>query len=309
MGDEYYISLRSAVNHERSDVITNAVSILEEARNEGNWAPFFSAGPGFLIKYVIGPWNDYSEMLYESFLNTEGGESLKTIVDAARVTCKLFAAYATRPYDVQYQCLVEKTRQVVVEVPKERKVGLFRKERYIDHEERTEQYKEAETVCYQGWFIERLHVHFSHETFNPYEETTETLYVDYCLGADGEIYMIVHDDSEQWAPLVLECSSATPMFLANKTFNVFVQAISGTIGALDCIPQGGLSSDLVLEESGPAFRKHYSLNFPAQIDDPSSLPYGTCTGIVNRLLQANLFNEDAKRKLLEEFPSYSPFFE
>ena len=145
-------------------------------------------------------------------------------------------------------------------------------------------------ITYKGWLLERL---YRQEGTG---KSAETLYLDYCLGADGETYMIAYDSSSGGADRnVFKCICFSPLFLSNPFANVYTAAISGVAGVFDAIP---------LNQADPRrnvqirLDTNYYYNFPLQIDDSSAYPYNFLGGIIRRMF--NLLDEETKDKCCEE---------
>lgn len=75
-------------------------------------------------------WTRQLDENQKMFLNMQGGILEKT--------CMAVSEYCAKPYDLTYYKTIEKEREITVDVPKVRKVGLFKKETYIDKEVRIE---------------------------------------------------------------------------------------------------------------------------------------------------------------------------
>ena len=93
------------------------------------------------------------------------------------------AEFVDKEYDATYSQNIEKERTITVDVPMVRKIGLFKKEEYIEHKTKVEKYTEKEPVTYSGWVIERLYKKEDYGQGNG----CDILTMDYCLGKDGKI--------------------------------------------------------------------------------------------------------------------------
>ena len=222
------------------------------------------------------------------------GENKKYIDDqknALSFICNAVSEFVNKDFDVCYTRCVTKEKTITVDVPKVRKVGFFKTENYIEHETRIEKYTEEERCVYKGWIIERL---FRQEGNG---SSKETLFFDYCLGANGKLYMVVSHNEDKSAPIeVFECVCYSPAFLRNTFCNVYSSAISGVIGVLDAIPTDCNDSrrniHIVLDDD-------YYYNYPIQIDDGHDYPYGFLDGVIIRLI--NLLDEKGKNECCKKY--------
>lgn len=236
-------------------------------------------------------------------------DNLKKHEERLGVICKTVAEFVTKEYDKAFTKIVEKERSVTVAVPKVRKVGLFKKEEYIEHETKIEKYQEEEDVAFKGWRIERL---FRTESYGP-SAPEFSLFFDYYLGADGNLYLVVH--SQRKSPnseviisdpniAVLKCIVATPILLAKPFFNIFFTAAAGVLGALDAIP---ILNNHPLRQNHLNFGYedgNYFFNFPIQIDDQKNYPYPFLEGVITRLFA--LLDNEVKDKCLDKIASLLP---
>ena len=226
----------------------------------------------------------------------------KSLHDREQMVYKIGSAIAefiNKDYDVIFSRTAEKERTVTIDIPKVRKVGLFKKEEYVEHETRTEKYVEKETVAYKGWRIERLIRKENCGNGNP----PEIMFFDYCLGADGRLYMIASEQNDSSDSIVaVRCICYSPDFLSSKYCNVYSAVISGVMGALDAIP---------MDENDPARNTHirldsdYYYNFPIQLDDGGSYPYAFLGGTINRLV--NLLDDSNKEACCEKYEWMNTF--
>ena len=151
-------------------------------------------------------------------------------------------------------------------------------------------YYESEKTIYKGWIIERL---FRQEGN---DSSAETLLFDYCLGTNGKLYFVVTKKNSTKKPLVMECICYSPAFIRDPFCNVYSTTISGVVGSLDAIPMDRNDSrrnvHLHLDDD-------YYYDFPIQIDDGHSYPYGFLDGVVLRICA--LLDDDGKRKCCSKY--------
>ena len=170
----------------------------------------------------------------------------------------IIIGYISRPYDVQYSYQVEKERVITEEIPKERKVGLFKKETYMEKVSRTQKYTATETFAYKGWLVERFYRTEGNGS------SADTVYFDYCLGADGNMYMITYLKENPAKQQVYACSYFSQGLLNEQYCNVYNAVLGGALGALDAVTENAndqsRSVHLYLDDD-------YYYNFPVQIED------------------------------------------
>ena len=235
---------------------TNLVSITSQQMlsHSDSW---LTQGTDTLVKMVCWGLNSY----FYGVMNSTGDELRENLAgreQKLRNFCNTIIKYSSLDYDLQYPVQVEKERTITVEVPKERKAGLFRKETYMEKEERTEKYTAVETVCYKGWLLERLY------RIEGTGDRAEILYLDYCLGYDGNIYMLVSKEGVPTEPQVFRCWCFTQEVLNDQHCNVYNAVLGGIIGALDAVS---------LDPNKPSRNTHlqldddYQYNFLVQVED------------------------------------------
>ncbi len=239
----------------------------------------------------------------------EDKKSLDLRKQALKKLCSKVAEFVKKDYDVTVSRTVEKERTVTIDVPKERKVGLFKKEQYIDHETKTEKYKENETITYKGWRLERLVRKKDEYVCGHIAYWT---YFDYCLGANGQLYLVVseHQDRSEsdliYEPsehvLVLNCLCYSPAFLASTFYNVYSAVISGAIGALDAIP---IDENDSLRNVNLELDDGFYYNFPIQIDNVDSFTYGFLSGVIERVV--NLLDDAGKEACCQKYEYMKSF--
>ena len=240
--------------------------------------------------------------LFTAIVGHLSDDDKKTLLEREQTLnkiCSAVAEFVKKDYDVTFSRTVEKERAVTIDVPKVRKVGFFKKEEYIDHETKIEKYTEDDIITYKGWRIERL---IRSEGFGN-GASSDVMILDYCLGADGKLYMIASEqNSKDGSEVVLRCICYSPLFLSNTFCNVYAAAVSGVIGTLDAIP---------MDESDPARNNHITLdddyfyNFPIQIDEGASFPYGFLDGTICRLIR--LLDESDKEACYRRYEWMSSF--
>ena len=231
-------------------------------------------------------------------LSDEDKKFLRDREETLRNICSAVAEFVKTDYDIIISRTVEKERVITINVPKERRVGLFKKEVYIDQETKTEKYCEKETLAYKGWRIERL----VRKIDKWYGDPPDVMFFDYCLGADGQLYLVVSNNKTGKDVVVLNCVCYSPAFMTNKFCNVYSAAISGVIGALDAIP---MAENDPIRNTHIRFNNDYYYNFPIQIDDNSSYPYAFLGGTINRLV--NLLDDSSKKACCNKYEWMNTF--
>ena len=137
--------------------------------------------------------------------------------------------------------------------------------------------------AFKGWIIERL---FRQEGTG---STAAVLLFDYCLGADGKLYLVVSKRDSDEKPLVMKCVCYSPASVSEPFCSIYSAAISGVIGALDAIP---------VDRSDPRrnvllhLDKDYYFNFPIRMNDKKAYPYSVMNGVIVRL--CSLLDESGK---------------
>jgi len=269
---------------------TNGVNLVYEllSKNDQSW---LTQSNSSVCRWGCPGGNGYFAAV-AAHVSEDDKRYLNDHEQALRKICAVIAEFVKKDYDVTFFRTVEREKTITVDVPKVRKVGFFKKEEYIDHETRTEKYSEQETVTYKGWEIERLVRKEDYGYGNP----PDTLYISYCLGADGKLYIVASENNDNADPVVLECIFFSPAFLSNRFTNIYSAAISGVIGALDAIP---------MDQNDPLRNVHikidsdYYYNFPLQIDDGHSYSYGFLDGVIKRLVC--LLDESSKKECYKKY--------
>ena len=208
------------------DAIMNKDQRLLESNNLGTrftWPLLFNG--------VMAALEHYSQQGSSSpekpNIHAEIGEFVQWVAAAA-------AEFIGKDYDLVYKEIVKKQRTVMVDVTKTRKVGLFKKETYVEQEARTEEYDAVEEIAFKGWLLERLIREAPSE--NP-------LFIDYCLSADGKLYTVISEGgtllpNEHVFKCVMVPIDLFSHVMTNTFANVYALALGGSIGVLDAVPLG-----------------------------------------------------------------------
>ena len=263
------------------DNAINRDMLLNQSTSEICCYSFFAMGNGF-FKRVI---NSLAEK-DKNYLDER-----KQVLD---VICKNVVQCITKEFDLKYIVNVAKQRQstrvVTVEVTKVRKKGLFGKETYIDHEQKSEPYMEtyyeSEEVVYKGWLLDRLVM---------IQNDVDPIVFDYCLGADGKLYVLYSLDDRGSIKCIIPVVYS-PIFLTDKHLNIYTSVFSGVVGALDAIPIDTKSELRNLKFSDQY--NNYFCNFPIEIApnaDGSNMPYPFLGGVLTRI--ARLLDVNGMNKL------------
>ena len=262
---------------------TNLASITSEQMlsHSDSW---LTQGTDTVAKMVCWGLNSYFYRVMNS-TSDELRENLAGREEKLKNFCNTVIRYSSINYDLQYPVQVEKERVVTVEVPKERKAGLFRKETYMEKENRTEKYIDVEPVYYKGWLLERLY------RIEGTGDLAEILYFDYCLGYDGNLYMLVSKDGVPEEPQVFRCWCFTQEVLNDQFCNVYNAVLGGIIGALDAV---SLDPDKPSRNTQLQLDTIYQYNFPVQIDDDSKYAFNFTGGTYYRVLSL-LTDEEMQR--------------
>lgn len=237
---------------------------------------------------------------YHGIRSTASGE-IASELDKREVElrefCKTIIKYISRPYDVQYSYQEEKERVVTREVPRERKIGLFRKETYMEKVSQTEKYQSNETIAYKGWLLDRFY------RTEGSGDSSDTIFLDYCLSADGNIYMISFLKDNPSKQHVYQCSYFSQQFLDEQYCNIYNAVLGGTLGALDGIP---LDRNDELRKVHLQLDDDYFYNFPVQIED-DQYSFGYLGGTYYRGIL--LLTEDERQRCFAENKwIYNKFF-
>ena len=228
---------------------------------------------------------------YCSYVTGETKEAHDYNHDFLRKVCAILVQYIKQPYSASYSFPIQKQRTITVDVPMERKVGLFKKETYIEKQTRTETYTETQTVTYKGWVLDRFY------RMEGAGAGASYLVIDYCLGADGKLYTLLYEQGKGFDPLIMECTLITPGVISDTYCNIYNHILGGSIGALDAIsafpnhPSRKVSRTL----DGDSF----TVNFPLQIDDPATYPYKYLDGTLARIVK--LMTEEEKAAVLADY--------
>lgn len=214
---------------------------------------------------------------YHAIIKT-GSEEIRSALEKReselREFCKTVIQYISKPYDVQYSYPVEKERVVVEEVPKERKTGFFRKETYMEKVSYIQKYSEDETVTYKGWLLDRFY------RTEGNGKSADTIFLDYCLGADGNIYMIAYLKDAPSNQQVFQCSYFSQGMLDEQYCNVYNAVLGGALGALDAVP---IDTNDPLRNLHLQLDDDYYYNFPVELED-DQYSYGFLGGTYYRCI-------------------------
>lgn len=277
------------------DINTNGVNMVYDILNSKDNA-WLTQGTDAVQRWACAGANGYFSAVAQH-LQGEDKEYLDNHSKSLNVICSAVAEFVNKEYDVKIQRSIQRERTVYVDVPYEVKVGLFKKETRYRKEPRTETYYENDITVYKGWLIERLYRQEGNGSY------AEVLFFDYCLGADGNLYLLISKkDDPTNEPLVLNCICYSPAFLNNPYCNIYSSVIAGVVGSLDAIP---------LDENDSRRNVHLTLdddyyyNYPIQIDDGHNYPFGFLGGTIVRLI--NLLDENGKTECCKKYEIMNQF--
>ncbi len=216
-------------------------------------------GPAAICRWMCSGGQGYFKNII-SHANDRNREHLDSCLQGLKALCIGVAEFADKKYDVSYS------------YPSRNASG-------------------REEFIYKGWRLERL---YKEEI---YPGSREKLLLDYCLGADGKLYMIASSDkcSGISEHNIMECIVFSPSFLADPYCNVYAAAVSGVLGALDAVPIG---LDDASRRTHITLDTDYYLNFPITLAD-DEFPYDFLDGTVRRLV--GLLDEKAKERCVIKY--------
>lgn len=147
------------------------------------------------------------------------------------------------------------------------KVGLFRKETRYKKEQKTETYTESTTLKFNGWLIDPF-----------YRYGYGRLDWKYCLGSDGELY-VISSYTDNDGKMQYKVDQVAPMFPTRVRIphdNMLVAVSHGWMGALDSVAADMNAHPSVLKEE-------YDYNFPLHLTNVMEYAYPDGFGTLARL--------------------------
>ena len=233
------------------NILGNECGVVDEQMNTTSYAPGSlndwrqKQGPSVWLE-----WLGDNEMSWATQCNTalwdiinsgfravkpsldEDGEVFRKMRDIYKSVLKLshrVAENCNKPFNVSIIGKVSNIRTVYVDVPYEVKVGLFKKETRYRKEPKTETFFENKQIFFNGWLLEH---------FERVEEDNDKMCWDYCVGSDGQLYVItsMYDNSNgtmQYKVNEMLANFESYFRIANQ--NAFVSVSHGWMGALDTV--------------------------------------------------------------------------
>lgn len=195
------------------------------------------------------------------------GEVFGKMRDIYKATLKLahkVAENCNKPFDVSIVGKVSRSRTVYVDVPYEVKVGLFKKETRYRKEPKTETIIENKQIIFNGWLLEH---------FERIEEDNDKMSWDYCVGSDGQFYVITSMYDNSNGTMEYKVSEMLPNFesffrIAKQ--NTFVSVSHGWMGALDTVAIKPYNERRYSTYLGD---ERYTFDFPLQLNSREEYPF------------------------------------
>lgn len=254
---------------------TNGESIFIESIQDPDTSWFTQANAPItkFADFSQSVFGDYKALgLSAEVLNTIS-ETMDTLSACARET----AAKCKRAFNVS--ALITEEEEVITyeDVPKVVKTGLFKKETRYERVERKTMKSVTKEVYFKGWLLE----HFYRKSESQY--VTEYMNWDYCLGADGNVYLLnsygqLRPDQNNLESYyncgyrIYKCIPLTPLLITAANADILIALISSFTGVLDYVAPGGMPErkTLVHEEL-------YHWNYPVttnRVPKENVYPFG-----------------------------------
>lgn len=215
-------------------------------------------------------WN----IIYSGFyalkprLDDDGGvwQRMRGIHKGILSLAHMAAEKCNKPFDVVVSGNFESERTTYVDVPYEVKVGLFKKETRYRKEPKVETYLENKQIRFNGWLLEH---------FERVNEDGAKISWDYCLGSDGQLYVITAIRKGENKTIQYKVSEMLAVF--ESFFNIpnhrtFVSVSHGWMGALDAVeikPYHERQYDTYINN------EKYILDFPLHLNERNEYPFPT----------------------------------
>lgn len=176
----------------------------------------------------------------------EHEDSLGTVYSRVFEAAREKASTITQPFDMAVTYEEQVKKESYIEIPREIKKGLFRKETIYEKKKQVDTSYKPITVKFNGWKL----AHFEKQyiwnagTFGYVTYTNG----DYCLGDDGELYHVTtsytryNETSTGSAEYTCSVRKVIPFdnrLLRNQSQRLFVAVAHGLICAMDEVPIGG----------------------------------------------------------------------
>lgn len=211
--------------------------------------------------------------------------ALTKISNEINVVAKEKAQSITRDFDMSviYQELVKK--ETFIEVPREVKKGLFRKETVIEKVKKETFAYQPKTVKFSGWKI--AHFEKQYRFNDPLGGYTTFMNWDYCLGNNGELYHVSTSytnwdstngaNGPDYSCAIRRIIPFDNNVFSNKNQNLFIGITHGLLFALDDIPLDPIEPVTLTRG-----QEKCTFNFPLQFDGGEHL-FQPGEGLLTRL--------------------------
>lgn len=254
---------------------TNGENIFTQSVQDPDTSWFTQANAPYIT------FADISQSVFSDY-KTLGlpADVLETIsaTEAALSECaRETAANCKKTFDVS--ALVTEEEEVITyeDVPKVVKAGLFKKEIRYERVERKTMKSVTKEVYFKGWLLE----HFYRKSESQY--ITEYMNWDYCLGADGNVYLLNsygqmqpdQNNCESYCKCryrIYKCIPLTPLLIVAQNANILIALNSSFAGVLDYVAPGGLPEQETWE-NGELYHWNYPIT-TKQVPEENVYPFG-----------------------------------
>lgn len=268
------------------NILGNECGVVDEQMNTTNYAPGSlndwrqKQGPGVWLEWLGDnemSWATQCNSALWDIINSgfravkpslDGDEDvfrkMRVIHKAALKLAHNVAENCNKPFDVSITGKVSRSKTVYVDVPYEVKVGLFKKETRYRKEPKTETYIENKQIIFNGWLLEH---------FERIEEDNDKMSWDYCVGSDGQFYVITSMYDNSNGTMEYKVSEMLPNFesffrIAKQ--NTFVSVSHGWMGALDTVAIKPYNERRYSTYLGD---ERYTFDFPLQLTSREEYPF------------------------------------
>lgn len=230
-------------------------------------------------------------------LSEKNVETISSTMASLERYAREAAQSCQKPFNVSVLSTEEEEIITYEDIPKIVKVGFFKKETRYERVEHKSKKSVTKTIYFKGWILE----HFYKKSKS--QNRGEYMNWDYCLGADGNFYLLnsygdlkfEQDGTEAYDNCcyqIYKCIPLSPFLISQKNYDLQVALNCSFTGTLDYIALGALSEQ-ELSINGELYKWNYPVSTDL-IEKKYIFPFGD--GLKIRINELLSLQESIKHK-------------